>query len=201
MVKTIKDPPGRPRKFERDTALEQATAVFWEHGFAQTTYGALEQATGLHRQSLVYAFGDKKALFQAVLQHYAATRVQVIIDQLQAPGSPMANIRAVYARWLEDARREATTGCLFVNTAGELGSADPAFSQVIEQSTQRLDQAFQQAIRAGQRQGEIIADLAVADLAKQAIAVGDGGLLRSRASGNPTFAEEVFQSFLALIER
>ncbi len=106
--------------------------MFWQHGFAKTTYRALEQATGLHRQSLVYAFGDKKALFQAVLHHYAATQVQAIIDQLQASGSPLNNLRAAFASWLEDARREATTGCLFVNTAGEIGPADPAVALLIE---------------------------------------------------------------------
>jgi AcrR family transcriptional regulator len=200
MAKTTKDPPGRPREFDRETALTQATAVFWQHGFAKTTYGALEQATGLHRQSLVYAFGDKKALFQAVLQHYAATRVQAIIDQLQANGSPLGNLRAAFDSWLGDARRETTTGCLFVNTAGEIGPADPAIAQVIEQSTQRLTQAFEQTIQAAQTQGYINPGLHAADLARQAIAVGDGALLRSRASGDPSFAEAAFRSFLALIE-
>ena len=201
MAKATKDPPGRPREFDRETALGQATAVFWQYGFAKTTYGALEQATGLHRQSLVYAFGDKKALFQAALQHYAATRVQAVIDQLQQSDSPLGNLRAAFDSWLEDARREATTGCLFVNTAGEIGPADPAVAQLIEQSTQGLMQAFEQTFRAAQAKGEVNPELDAADLARQAIAVGDGALLRSRTSGDPSFAEAAFRSFLALVKR
>ncbi|MEL6262374.1 MAG: TetR/AcrR family transcriptional regulator [Cyanobacteria bacterium J06626_6] len=48
------------------------TQVFWQQGFAKTTYADLEKATGLHRQSLVYAFGDKKALFESAIDYYNA---------------------------------------------------------------------------------------------------------------------------------
>jgi TetR/AcrR family transcriptional regulator, transcriptional repressor for nem operon len=200
MANKVKEFPGRPREFDQETALVKAMNVFWEHGFSKTTYAMLEQATGLHRQSLVYAFGDKKALFQAILRHYAKTRVKAIIDQLKAPGSPLTNIRLVFDSWLGDVRRELTPGCLFVNTSGELGQAEPVFSQVIEQSTAELIRAFKQAIQIGQSEGEINSHINAADLARQAIAVGDGALLRSRASGDPSFAEAVFRAFLASIE-
>lgn len=200
MARAVKELPGRPREFDQETALAKAMDVFWEHGFSKTTYAMLEKATGLHRQSLVYAFGDKKALFQAVLHHYAKTRVQAIIDQLKAPGSPMTNIRFAFDSWLGDVRRELTVGCLFVNTSGELGQAEPAFTQVIELSTQQLIRAFEQAIQLGQSEGEIISHIDATDLAQQAIAVGDGALLRSRASGDPAFAEAAFRAFLRSIE-
>ena len=200
MAKSAKESPGRPREFDQDRVLTQVMDVFWKHGFSKTTYAILEEATGLHRQSIIYAFGDKKALFQAVLEHYSATRVQTLIDCLQTANSPLTNIRAAFETWLMDARREATPGCLFVNVTGELGQTEPAFAQVIEHSTQRLLWAFQQAIQAGQSQGEIIDHTDAADLARQAIAVGDGALLRSRASGDPTFAEAAFRAFLTSLE-
>ncbi|NJO52130.1 MAG: TetR/AcrR family transcriptional regulator [Leptolyngbyaceae cyanobacterium RM2_2_4] len=200
MLQAAKEMPGRPREFDCEATLAKAVDVFWEYGFSKTTYALLEKATGLHRQSLVYAFGDKKALFQAVLRHYAKTRVQAAIDQLKAPGSPLTNIRLVFDSWLRDVQRKSTTGCLFVNTSGEFGRAEPAFAQVIEQSTQRLIEVFEQAIQAGQSQGEILSYIDAADLARQAIAVGDGALLRSRASNDPSFAEAVFRAFLASIK-
>lgn len=200
MARAVRELLGRPREFDRETALVKAMDVFWEHGFSKTTYAMLEKATGLHRQSLVYAFGDKKALFQAVLHHYAKTRVQAIIDQLKAPDSPLTNIRLAFDSWLGDARRELTIGCLFVNTSGELGQAEPAFTQVIELSTQQLIQAFEQAIQIGQSKGEITSHVDATDLARQAIAVGDGALLRSRASGDTAFAKAAFRAFLASIE-
>ena len=200
MARTAKESPGRPREFDRDVVLAQLTDVFWQHGFSKTTYAALEDATGLHRQSLIYAFGDKKALFQTVLQHYATIKVQTVLDRLQADSSPLANIRAVFKMWLSDDQRELTQGCLFVNTSGELGQTEPAFAQVIEQSTQRLLQAFQQVIQAGQLQDEIVTTIDASDLARQAIAIGDGALLHSRVSSDPSFAEAAFRAFLISIE-
>lgn len=200
MARKVRELSGRPREFDRVAALAKAMDVFWERGFFKTTYAALEEATGLHRQSLVYAFGDKKALFHAVLQHYAVTRVQSVLDQLQSSDSPLANIKAVFNLWLNDARREATSGCLFVNTSGELGQTDSIFAKTIEKSTQQLLQAFEKVILLGQSQGEIISHVNATDLARQAIAVGDGALLRSRVSEDSSFAESAFRAFLLSIE-
>lgn len=195
----INNTPGRPREFDRDVVLTKAMNVFWGLGFAKTTYAELEKATGLHRQSLVYAFGDKKTLFNEVLNHYAAIRVQAIINQLELPGSPLDNIRAAFAIWAEDARREATPGCIFVNTSAEISRSEPAIARIIESSTQNLIKAFHQAFKTGQARGEIATAVDAADLAMQAVAVGDGALLRSKASGDPSLAEAAFRSFIALI--
>ncbi|MBW4474574.1 MAG: TetR family transcriptional regulator C-terminal domain-containing protein [Stenomitos rutilans HA7619-LM2] len=200
MSRKVKEALGRPREFDRDTVLTQAMHVFWNSGFSRTTYASLEQATGLHRQSLVYAFGDKESLFYQALSHYAETQVQSIINQLEAPGSPLKNIRAAFAEWLEDAQRETTSGCLFVNTSAEIGQSDPKVAQIIETATKRLIQAFEQVIEAGQTQGEITVTISAIDLAQQAVAVGDGVLLRRRVSNDPSFAEAVFRAFLASIE-
>ena len=200
MGRQVKEPPGRPREFDREMVLAQATDVFWQQGFAKTTYADLEQATGLHRQSLVYAFGDKKALFQAALNHYAATQVQDIIEQITAPGSPIANLRSLLDAWTEEAEQEITRGCLFVNTSGELGQGEPAFIQVIDSTNERVVQALQKTIQAGQEQGEIVSYLDATDLAQQILAVGDGVLLRSRVSRDASFARAVFRSLLASIE-
>ncbi len=200
MTRKLKEPAGRPREFDRDAVLAKAMDVFWEYGFSKTTYASLEKATGLHRQSLVYAFGDKKALFQAVLQYYAMKRVQPIINQLQAPGSPLSNIRATFDLWLDDARREATGGCLFVNTCGELGQTEPEFAWVIQQSVQQLVETFKRTFEAGQSRGEIVSHIDALDLAQQALAVGDGALLRSRISNDSSFAQAAFRAFLTLIE-
>lgn len=201
MANTVKDTPGRPREFDRDAALAQVTDVFWRQGFAQTTYADLEHATGLHRQSLVYAFGDKKALFQAALNHYASTRVQAILDQLQAPGYPLANIRAVLDRWIEEVEQDVALGCLFVNTSGELGQTEPAFTQVIDTTNHTVVTALKRAIQAAQAQGEIVAHLEAVDLAHQILAIGDGVLLRSRVSRDPSFAKAAIRALLMLIER
>ena len=38
---------GRPREFDRDTALQQAMLAFWQHGYEGTSMADLVAATGL----------------------------------------------------------------------------------------------------------------------------------------------------------
>jgi AcrR family transcriptional regulator len=66
-------PRGRPRSFDRLTALEQATMAFWEHGYETTSVSALTRAMGISAPSLYAAFGDKKALFEEVVEAYAVS--------------------------------------------------------------------------------------------------------------------------------
>lgn len=190
---------GRPREFDYDEVLAKVMNVFWDLGFAKTTYAKLEEATGLKRQSLVYAFGDKQSLFREVLTHYAATQVQSIVDQLEAPGSPLDNIISTFSMWLEHARRHTTPGCLFVSTLAEIGVSDPEVTEIIGVATQRLIRAFHVAFEAAQIRGEILTTVNPLDLAKQAVAFGDGALLHCRTTGSSSLAEAAFQSFLALI--
>jgi AcrR family transcriptional regulator len=62
----------RPREFDLDEALERCLELFWARGFAGVSLSDLEEATGLGRQSLYAAFGNKEALFAAVLERYSA---------------------------------------------------------------------------------------------------------------------------------
>ncbi len=80
MQKTPKDPQtedatrprtrGRPRAFDRDAALTQATHLFWAKGFDATSMSDLTAAMGIGSPSLYAAFGSKEALYVETLGHY-----------------------------------------------------------------------------------------------------------------------------------
>src|SRR5687768_14937717 len=116
--------PGRPRSFDEAEALENAMRVFWAHGYAGTSYPALEEATGLHRQSLRYAFGDKAQLFERAITHYADRKAGGVIETLRQPGPALDNIKSVFALWARDADHPSRYGCLMVNALAELGGSD-----------------------------------------------------------------------------
>ena len=61
---------GRPRKFDREEALDEATRAFWKHGYEATSTNDLLDAMGIGRQSLYNSFGDKKTIFLEVLRRY-----------------------------------------------------------------------------------------------------------------------------------
>ena len=61
-------PRGRPRGFDTADVLKAASERFRTHGFAGTSLDDLVDATGLARPSLYAAFGDKRAIYLAVLK-------------------------------------------------------------------------------------------------------------------------------------
>lgn len=61
---------GRPRAFDREAALAQATRLFWIKGFEATSIGDLTEAMGIGSPSLYAAFGSKEALYAEALRHY-----------------------------------------------------------------------------------------------------------------------------------
>ncbi|GAA4608196.1 AcrR family transcriptional regulator [Actinoplanes octamycinicus] len=64
---------GRQRGFDRDAVLDQITRAFWRDGYAGTSVADLTKLTGVNPPSLYAAYGDKRALFGEVLDHYQRT--------------------------------------------------------------------------------------------------------------------------------
>lgn len=64
---------GRPRTFDPDTALQQATQLFWEQGYEGTSLSDLAQAMGIASASIYHAFGSKADLFRQVMERYGTT--------------------------------------------------------------------------------------------------------------------------------
>lgn len=61
---------GRPRAFDREAALAQATRVFWSKGYEATSISDLTKAMGIGSPSLYAAFGSKEGLYAEALRHY-----------------------------------------------------------------------------------------------------------------------------------
>jgi len=70
---------GRPRSFDRDTAVEEALHLFWEQGYESTSLTQLKAAIGggITAPSFYAAFGSKEALFKECMERYLATFAKV----------------------------------------------------------------------------------------------------------------------------
>jgi TetR/AcrR family transcriptional repressor of nem operon len=123
----------RPREFDRDAALGQATRVFWAKGFAATSTEDLVEAMGIGRQSLYNAFGDKRRLYLEALEAYQQQTTAGHLHRLSLPASAIAG--------------------------GEIGTSDPDLVELRTRIAPVLRTRLVTRLREGQAIGEIDASI------------------------------------------
>ncbi len=199
MQENIKIKKGRPRSFDEVGVLEKSMSAFWQHGFLATNYDVLEQATGLKRQSIVYAFGDKRSLFLKSLEHYYSTRVSEVLSILSRKGSDLDNVRCVFDNWLATAKDETKRGCLIVNTSGQFGTSDKDVAEIVNVAVDSLRNAFTASFESAQASGEATNRVAPEQLARLTVAAGNGALLHVHSDENVENTMHVFDSLMAIV--
>jgi TetR/AcrR family transcriptional regulator, transcriptional repressor for nem operon len=142
----------RTPEFDRDQVLDAAMQAFWRKGYEATTLPDLLKATGLARQSLYNAFGDKRALFLATLRRYADRQTSQVAQKLRQ-GPVRAAIRGVFESVAGGANRDC--GCLLINSAAELLPRDPEVGRVVASAMKRQERLLAEALRRGVREGEL----------------------------------------------
>jgi len=176
---------GRPRGFDEQEVLRSAMELFWRKGYAETSITDLEEATRLARQSLYGAFGDKRGLFEQVVEHYEQTVLRPgLRDVLQAPGSALGNLDRVLSYWQQAASTPGFNGCLVGSCIAEMGVRDWFWGV--------LDRA--------QRAGEISRSLDARATARSLLTLSQGLALVARVNRDKDFARSIVASAVQLLE-
>lgn len=192
---------GRPRSFDESEVLEQATQVFWSQGFEATSVAALEQATGLGRQSLYNAFGGKRALFLACLAHYEQTRACARTARLDAAADPLAAVMDLVQSWSAAARASGCRGCLLLNTLSEFGGRDPELMASVERVLVAEHAALAGALGRARDAGRLAPDIDPVALARRLQATAQGLRLMARLDPEGAAVEEVVADTLRTLRR
>src|SRR5262249_46392825 len=139
-------------EFDREQVLDAALQTFWRKGYEATSLTDLLRATGLARQSLYNAFGDKRALFLACLRRYADVQMGRVSEAL-ARGPVRSAIRGLFAAVVQEG--SLGCGCFLVNAAAELLPRDGEVRRLVGSAVRRQEQALAEALRRGVREGEL----------------------------------------------
>jgi AcrR family transcriptional regulator len=121
--------------------MTKARDTFWAAGYQATSLDRLSEATGLKRPSLYGAFGDKQALYVALLQAYRETSLATVRRLLDGATTLREGLTAVYAAAL-DLYVPNAQGCFVLNTAPSEAETDQAVRAELNQVSQDLDAAF-----------------------------------------------------------
>ena len=108
----------RPKSYDRDEAIAQACAAFWEHGYGPLGVRALEQKTGLNKFAIRSEFGGKEGLFLSAMTYYHTAARQTVLAPL-ATGGIQEIIAFFEGLVTAGSVNSSAWGCLMVNTGVE----------------------------------------------------------------------------------
>jgi TetR/AcrR family transcriptional regulator, transcriptional repressor for nem operon len=133
----------RPREFDTDTALRAMTLLFWEHGFEGTSMHDIERGTGLRKQSLYRAFGDKRAMYLAALAAYEHQEIAEGAKLLAGPGTAAERFgrlfRHIIAAAVDDGDRR---GCFLCNACIDQAPLDTRTGKLVADMMARIEDTF-----------------------------------------------------------
>ncbi len=104
---------GRPKAFDRETALEAAMMLFWNRGFEQTSVDELAAAMGIRTSSLYSSFGDKETLFLETVEYYQAGRGSVYDAAVLSGKTAREGVENLFrVTAMERTRKDQPNGCM-----------------------------------------------------------------------------------------
>lgn len=187
IVETKSDAPapakarGRPLSFDRDSALEKAMHVFWEHGYEAASISELTAAMGITAPSLYTAFGDKERLFLEAIERYG-----------KGPGSYMQRAlneeptaRRAMQRLLDEAAVELTQpshplGCMMVMATTNCSVAAEHIQEALVKRRALGLGIIQARIQRGIDEGDVPATTDAAALASFYVTVYQGMSMQAK---------------------
>lgn len=176
---------GRPRAYDPEAALQQATEAFWKTGYSGTSLDEISAATGMNRPSLRAAFGDKHMLYLKALHGYWEFKFARMREALEGGTLKEALMRAYEAALsIYFAGEERVRGCFVIGTAITEALDDPEIRRIVTAGFQRLDADFEARLRVARDAGELTEDADLETLAVLATATMHTIAVRARA-GTP----------------
>ena len=191
----------RTREFDERQVLVSAMLVFWEKGFEATSIQDLEDAMGLKRTSIYNAFGNKRQIFNRILQCYKESVMSALFVAMdEAP-----NIREGLKRLLNGALdihfdTDNPGGCLVVLSVLESGQHDEASSDELAQTIQDLKAGLQQRLKKAKQTGELSPDLDVAVTATTIASTMTGMMVLGKAHFTRASLNRTIKQVLSLLD-
>jgi len=192
---------GRPRAYDTEAALKQATETFWRTGYSGTSLDSIAAATGMNPPSLYAAFGNKHAIYLEALARYweislAATREALAEDLPLAKALMLAyeSALSIYFSGKGTAR-----GCFVIGTAVTEAGEDAVIRKSVAAGLRLIDADFEARLRRARDRGELKDDADPTALAILASATMQTIAIRARAGTPRAELREIARKAVSVI--
>jgi AcrR family transcriptional regulator len=192
---------GRPRAYDPEAALKQATDTFWRAGYSGTSLDSIAAATGMNPPSLYAAFGNKRALYLEALAHYwelslAATR-EALAENRPLGESLMLAYDAALSIYFSS--KGSARGCFVIGTAVTETLEDAEIRKSVAAGLRAIDADFEARFRTARDRGELKGDADPAALAILASATMHSIAIRARAGTPRAELREIARKAVSVI--
>ncbi|MFH0178086.1 TetR/AcrR family transcriptional regulator [Streptomyces cacaoi] len=190
---------GRPRSFDRDAALVQATLLFWQHGYEGTSVSDLTVAMGISPPSLYAAFGDKRTLFVEVVDRYGDTFGAFMNKALD----DASDTRTGFADMLEAAAVSYTdphhpAGCLVITAATNYSTQTADIKEDLRERRVANVRSFEERLNAARAGGALPEGTDTRALAVYFAAVVQGMSQQARDGASTAELQQVAEFAMAI---
>jgi TetR/AcrR family transcriptional regulator, transcriptional repressor for nem operon len=191
----------RTKEFDAERALASAMDVFWRHGYENTSLDALMQEMGIARQSLYDTFGDKRALYFKAMAYYRQQTNSSMRQQLASARTVREGFNRLLLGLASESREQHARGCLLLSANMERAVDDEEIATFLADNQAEVESIFVEALRRGQRDGELDSNQDARALAKFFVVTIQGMRAMARLKSDQRALRQVAKIAMAVFGR
>jgi len=184
----------------KERILDEATKIVIQKGFQATSISDILNATGMKKGSLYFHYSEKNVLIHAILDKVQEDFMRFLDSSISgsSPGEALNNFFDNVLKKHQEA--EFIGGCIFGNTALEMGDKCEDISKKIGDVFDKWMQKLTEVIKSAQTSRQIRYDISADMLAHHIVAALEGGIMLSRLNKDEKSLRDCIDSLKLLIQ-
>lgn len=181
-----------------DRILDHGIEAFREHGYHSSSVQDLADYCRISKGSFYQYFESKEHFCQEVIKHYCDKMTSMAHDLFHDKSlSGRQRLEIFYTQVLERvSNSEFQRGCLYGDLAAELGGVNEPCSETLSNCLTTSAKLFEVAIKDGQKDGSIRADIDSLTLTSITYNSFTGVILRMKVDRNKTAGQEFINTYI-----
>jgi len=164
----------------RARVLDATVALINRKGFRNTSVQDIIDETGVKKGNLYFHFSSKDELGRALMREAADRYFEYLSGSIKS-GDPLGKIRDILDAVLRYHRaRGFVGGCLFGNTALEMGDTDEEYAGLVREVFDRWASILAEHLRAAAKTGMLPKGTRPEPMARHIVAAMEGSIMMAR---------------------
>lgn len=184
---------GRPRKFDKEKALNTALKLFWEHGYEGVSVALLANEIGINIPSLYSAFGNKEALFIKAVEHYGELNGKMYHDAFKKKTAKEVAKAILLGEVELVTRRGSPDGCLMIQGALATGPEAKSVQLMMARQRKLAEKWVEERFKRAQKDGDLPKSANPAHLASFIMTLNSGIAVQAKSGSTKKELEHIVE--------